>query len=206
MAQVLEIDPEKLRQWWLNSRIERNLYIDPSLGEKLRIYCKENLGKVFSKETIDRAIYEADKFHDTAILNPHAEVISVLKTLREKRIKIGVLSNCDEHEIRFWPESPLPHLVDAVAFSVEINLMKPDPAAYQYILTKLGDVRPSDAMFVGDGESEEITGAKFVGFGKVLFMKQFVAHTGFHSREKLEEFEREADAKLDNIQELIEHI
>jgi putative hydrolase of the HAD superfamily len=201
MAKVLGIDPLKLHQWWVNPQVrkERNLYRVPTLKDRLLEYCERTLNQPKEPTLVDRALYEADRYHDEAILHPHPEVLERLNSLRKKKIKIGVLSNCDEHEVQYWSRSPIAQLVDAAYFSIDNGCMKPDPALYLSILEKLGTPSPSESIFVGDGESEELRGSKSLGFGLVVFFRQYVANTGFHSADKLAEFEREADKTVDDI-------
>jgi len=57
---------------------------------------------------------------------------------------------------------------------------------------------------VGDGESRELVGAKSVGFREAVFMRGFVAHTGFQTPESIARFELEADRTVDSIPEVLE--
>jgi putative hydrolase of the HAD superfamily len=206
MAKALEIEPSRLLQWWMDTRRERNLHRIPTLKERLRQYCEGTLGVFKDDALIDQALHDADRYHDESLLHPHTEVTEILQELRERRVRIGMLSNCDEHEVRLWPQSPLATLVDAAALSIDTGLLKPDPASYLLVLRKLGNIPQSEAIFAGDGESQELIGAKSIGFGRVLFLRQYVAHTGFHSPEQIAEFENEADETIDDIRKVISHI
>jgi putative hydrolase of the HAD superfamily len=199
MAAVLGVDPNGLAQWWIDTKRERNISRIPTLEDRLQEYFQSTLDQTKSRSLIDQAVYEGDRYHYEALLNPHDVVIRVLTELRERKIKIGVLSNCDEDEMRCFPQSPLVKLVDAISLSIDTGFMKPEPAAFHDVLKKLGSVEPRDAIFVGDGESQELTGAKTLGFGRVIFLRQFVANTGFHSKEKLAEFTKAADRTIDSI-------
>jgi putative hydrolase of the HAD superfamily len=201
LAKVLEIDTSEVLLWWTTTKRDRNISRSPSMKDRVRKLC-ESIGQPRDDEIIERAIFEADRYHDAAILHPHGEVIEALRKLRKRGLKIGILSNTDEHEIRYLPRSPLISLVDSVALSIDAGLMKPDPEFYRYLLAKLGDIPPSQAIYVGDGENDELLGAKSLGFSRVLFMKQFVAHTGFHSKERLAQFEKQADATLEGMTEI----
>jgi FMN phosphatase YigB (HAD superfamily) len=74
-------------------------------------------------------------------------------------------------------------MADAVALSIDTKMVKPDPAAYSYVLDRLGGIPPENAIFVGDGENQELEGATAAGFGKVGFLRQYVAKTSFHAPE-----------------------
>ncbi len=49
----------------------------------------------------------------------------------------------------------------------KLGVRKPDPRIYQHALAAIG-VRPEDAIFVGDGGSDEHRGARAVGMRTVL--------------------------------------
>lgn len=63
---------------------------------------------------------------------------------------IGVLSTCHEREVRLWSESPLALLVDEFGRSSRIGAMKPDLAAFEWILDRL-DTPADAAVYVGNG-------------------------------------------------------
>lgn len=107
-----------------------------------------------------------------ALLAPPADTIRTLTLLRERGIRLGVLSDTHALEVRSWDRSPLAQLFDAVAFSHEIHVCKPDPAAYGFVLDRLGVESAASAAYVGDGGSGELAGAKAVGFGLVVLAEQ----------------------------------
>lgn len=61
--------------------------------------------------------------------------------------------------------------VDAVAFSHVIRQIKPEPAAYDAILRQLG-AASDRAVFVGDGGSDELSGARDFGFALVVLAEE----------------------------------
>ena len=141
------------------------------------------------------------RYQDMAILNPRADIVSALKTLGERGLKLGLLSNCDEREIRRWPDSPLAHCFNTICFSCDIGFTKPDPKAYITVLERLG-TSPQKAAYVGDGGSMELEGAKQAGFGLVVFMEGFVANNGLRSPDELETFRRTANVVIRSAGEL----
>ncbi|MCO8275063.1 HAD hydrolase-like protein [Actinoplanes sp. TRM 88003] len=106
-----------------------------------------------------------------ALLNPPPSSVATLVALRDRGLKLGVLSNTHGLEMRAWPRSPLAPLVDVVAFSHEIGHIKPEPQAYAYVLERLA-VRPGSAVYVGDGSNDELLGARAAGFGLVVLAEQ----------------------------------
>ncbi len=92
-----------------------------------------------------------------------------LVRLRERGVKLGIISVCSEEVPAAWPESELAGLFDAETFSSESGLIKPDPEIYVSTARALA-VDPSEAMFVGDGANDELGGAARVGMTPVLFV------------------------------------
>lgn len=98
-------------------------------------------------------------------VNP--ERIAVLRALRAAGKKIGLISNADSVEVSGWKASPLAACFDSVVFSFATGYVKPEPEIYKTALESLG-VAPTESVFVGDGGSDELRGAKELGFTTVM--------------------------------------
>jgi putative hydrolase of the HAD superfamily len=92
----------------------------------------------------------------------------VLARLRERGVKLGLITVCSEEVPAAWPETELAGLFDAETFSSSCGLMKPEPEIYLATVRALR-VEPADALFVGDGANDELAGAARVGLTPVLF-------------------------------------
>ena len=97
---------------------------------------------------------------------PEANV-EMLKRLRRAGLRLGLVSNADAMEVAAWRDCPLSGLFDSEVFSCEVGLVKPEPAIYRKCLDAL-DVPVGECMFVGDGGSNELVGAKEVGLTTVF--------------------------------------
>jgi putative hydrolase of the HAD superfamily len=99
----------------------------------------------------------------------------LLAALRERGIRIGVLSNTlwprAEHDRVFRRDGVL-DLIDGAVYTSEIRWTKPHPAAFQAALDTVGVTEPARAVFVGDRLFDDIHGAKSVGMRAV-----FVPHS-----------------------------
>ena len=93
----------------------------------------------------------------------------VLSALRERGVKLGLITVCSEEVTVVWAESELAGLFDAETFSVDCGLVKPDPEIYLTTAAALG-VDPEESLFVGDGANDELGGAARVGMTPVLFV------------------------------------
>lgn len=91
-----------------------------------------------------------------------ARICDMLAQLRASGLKLGVLSNCAIEEVAAWGDSPLAPFFDDVVFSYRVGYAKPDPKIYQQSCEGL-DVAPENVIFVGDGGSDELFGARDAG-------------------------------------------
>ena len=120
-----------------------------------------------SLEVVEEATRNRQRrFHKALTQIPDATG-DALATLKAKGKKLGLVSNADAMEIAAWEESPVAGLFDCVAFSCDVGYAKPEPEIYQICLDKLG-VGPNEAVFVGDGGSDELMGAKAIGLTTVM--------------------------------------
>ncbi|MBD5468409.1 MAG: HAD family hydrolase [Lachnospiraceae bacterium] len=95
------------------------------------------------------------------------EILDVLQKLKAEDIKLGLISNADCIDCKYWKQSPLFPYFDDVIFSCDVGLLKPDRQIYELAMQRL-HVSPEDCLFVGDGGSNELCGAKEAGVGTVF--------------------------------------
>lgn len=97
-----------------------------------------------------------------ALLNIDGMTIKTLQALRFQGVSLGLISNADRIDIQYWELSPLSRLFDTVVFSCDVGILKPDLQIYFLAMKKLS-IMPEDCLFVGDGGSDELYGAKMAG-------------------------------------------
>jgi putative hydrolase of the HAD superfamily len=111
-----------------------------------------------------RRVWEPHTFTDP-------EAIAALGYLRERGIRIGVLSNTmwprDWHEEVFRRDGVL-HLIDGSIYSSEIEWVKPHPGAFGAAMAAVGVTDPGRCVFVGDRPYDDVHGAQSVGMRAVL--------------------------------------
>lgn len=99
------------------------------------------------------------------------EAAAVLTDLRERGIKIGVLSNTmwprSWHEEIFRRDGVL-DLIDGAVYSSEIDWTKPHSEAFRAAMAAVGVSDPAACVFVGDRPFDDIHGAKSAGLRAVL--------------------------------------
>ena len=100
-----------------------------------------------------------------------AEVLPLFTALRERGIKIGVLSNTiwsrEYHEAVFARDGVL-DLIDGAVYSSEIEHAKPHPEAFAAALRAVDVDEPASAVYVGDRPYEDVHGAQRAGLRAVL--------------------------------------
>ncbi|MFU8870822.1 HAD family hydrolase [Micromonospora sp. SL4-19] len=94
------------------------------------------------------------------------EAVPVLAALRQQGVRTGLVSDCTHELPAFLPQLPIAPLLDVRVFSVQVGCCKPDPALYLAACRRLG-LAPADCLYVGDGGSQELTGAERTGMTAV---------------------------------------
>ncbi|HEY94165.1 MAG TPA: HAD family hydrolase, partial [Dehalococcoidia bacterium] len=81
---------------------------------------------------------------------------------------------------------PLSDYFDVSVFSCRVGIMKPDPRIYHIACDQLS-LEPEECLFVGDGDSSELSGAAGVGMSTVLISESEVEHWSGRQISSLEE-------------------
>lgn len=158
-----------------------------------------DLGSPVTDADLSRIDADWDLTRREALLAPPPSTTETLVALRQRGLHLGVLSNTHALELRAWDRCPLAPLFDAVAFSHEIGVCKPDPAAYARILDRLG-VSAASAAYVGDGGSNELDGARAAGFGLVVLAEEAPARLAPHDLPRLR---AQADTSVGSLPDLV---
>jgi putative hydrolase of the HAD superfamily len=150
-------------------------------------------------ETIRQAaVNRVARFADTVIGIPR-ETQDVLRTLRTMGLKLALVSNADIFEVAAWDRSPIAPLFDTAVFSCHVGFAKPESEIYRIALHRLS-VTPAEAVFIGDGGSDELAGAKAAGISTVM-MTGVVKHIW---PEKIDARRPYADFEIESLCELVE--
>ena len=115
----------------------------------------------------------------------HPEIIPLLKGLRSKRIKIGVVSNCFEEEAKVIRESTIYPFYDSICLSCEMGIKKPDYRIFEKCRTALF-VDSNECFYIGDGGSHELEIASSLGMHAVQAMWYVNAYSGHPSKRNKE--------------------
>ncbi len=120
-----------------------------------------------SSDGLAGRLAEIERAHRWARVRPYPATVPTLTTLRQRGYPIGLVSDCTHLMGRSVLERfGLLSLLDQVALSYEVGHAKPAPEIYRAVTDALG-VPPSACLYVGDGGSDELTGARALGMTTV---------------------------------------
>jgi putative hydrolase of the HAD superfamily len=181
------------------------------------LYSERALGKIRTeKEIIDRIVdimpYDLNESQKQKILQRREErmkralltiddkILDTLRKVRDKGFKIGLISNADIIDSKHWDKSPLSEFFDVAIFSCNVGILKPEPEIYKLTMDMLG-VMPTESIFIGDGGSDELYGAKRVGMKTV-----FTEYLEHKTLDKIEKIKLYADYRIDSFDELLRYM
>ncbi len=160
MSHILEVEPAEFISGWMDSFEMRVLGKFKGPQENIEYIC-DRMGKIVGKEQIEKAAIIRSDFDKNA-LKPRKNYIKVLNKLIDLGYKLGLISDCSYEIVRTWKNTELGKIFDKPVLSAEIGIKKPDIRIYQIACKRL-NVEPNQCIYVGDGSSNELTGAAIAG-------------------------------------------
>lgn len=163
MAADAGIPVEKFQPLWRSTESERTVGtmtfedVVTKILEENNCYSEEILKTIANKRTAVK---------EECFKHLHGEIIPMLKELKERGIKIGLISNCFSEEAVVIRKSILFPYFDGVCLSYEQGVQKPDKEIYRRCMEQL-DVTPEECVYVGDGGSFELETARKLGMTAV---------------------------------------
>lgn len=163
IAQDLGLAPEEFLPGWRGAQEAWSLG-QLTLEEVLALCLKEH--GIYTPELHQRIVDKRKAIQADCFTHLHPEILPMLGTLRERDLRIGLISNCFSEEAVLIRESPLFPYFDATCLSYEEGLRKPDQAIFRLCLARLG--LPAECcLYVGDGGSQELETAASLGMQAV---------------------------------------
>ena len=178
------------------------------------LYHDRALGKIANKAEIIKRIVSTIPLHVTeqqeseisilrenrmkrALISVDRQIIKILTLIHNKGIKLCVISNADKIDCEYWSMSPLASIFDRAIFSCEVGMLKPNKEIYWYAMKQL-KVEPNESIFVGDGGSDELGGAKRAGMQTV-----FTEYLDKKNAAESQRLQLDSDYHIDKFDELI---
>ncbi|GII21302.1 HAD family hydrolase [Planosporangium mesophilum] len=177
IARLLGCDPEAFF-----AELDRTFYLraagrygDPIDGLRRVAYAAG--GRPTLAELTYAVMARPEAVRADTVLRP--EAVSVLTELRERGVPVVVASDCWYELPAFLPRLAVAPLLEGCVYSVEVGHCKPHPAMYLAACRQLR-VEPDECLYVGDGGSRELSGAREVGMSAVrLAAPDLVNHLAF---------------------------
>ena len=89
-------------------------------------------------------------------------IVELVQELRRRGFRLAVITNAGDMDVEPWPSCRLAPFFEVFVPSFEVGMLKPDPRIFEHCLRLLA-VSAGEAIFVGDGGRDELSGAKRVG-------------------------------------------
>lgn len=135
------------------------------------LYFKRALGIVADSHRSDHALALGEAYWDAYVgeMELFDGVEETLEAVRDAGLSVAVVSNLTTRiQLRKLTELGIDPLIDLLLTSEETGREKPSAIMFTMPLAEL-DLRPSEAVMVGDSVSSDIEGANAVGMTSVLF-------------------------------------
>lgn len=165
VARALGVDPQIYQARLRTSFTPRATGAWGDLRTTLRRLARD-CGVEVSEEALTAGVARRREF-ERGFLRLRPAAVPVLAALRGQGWRIGVLSDCTHELPEEFPSLPLAGSIDAAVFSVCEGLRKPDLRLYARIAEAL-QVAPQRCWYLGDGGSNELSGARRAGMAAIL--------------------------------------
>lgn len=136
-----------------------------SIENEIKYIC-ETYNVFISDKQIKRASEYRYEFTKDSMV-PRKDALDTLKAIKKAGLLVGLISDCSVEVPQYWTNLGFDLYFDIKIFSCEVGLRKPDPKIFQLACEKSG-IEPEDCLYIGDGFSNELTGASSAGMHAVL--------------------------------------
>ena len=164
IAGVLEVDAERFGAEW-SLGFERRMvgavrHVEAQIEEVL-----DGLGETRDAECISRAA-DLKRVRLAGILEPKDDAVHTLDALQSRGVALGLVTDCSWETPAILEGKAITPYFSARACSAHLGFRKPDPCMYEHVIRAL-DIPAQDCLYVGDGNSHELSGARKLGMTTV---------------------------------------
>lgn len=152
LAEDIGIPESKFREIWDLTEDERTLgskTLEEVLEQVLRVNNRYNV-ELHQNLVKKRIASKVEAFE-----HMHPDIIPMLQGLKDKNIKIGLITNCFNEERDAIRNSILFQYFDVVCMSCELGIKKPDQRIFELCIEQL-EISLEDCLYCGDGGSKEL--------------------------------------------------
>ncbi|MBP3609203.1 MAG: HAD family hydrolase [Lachnospiraceae bacterium] len=163
MAADIGIPEQRFRELWRPTEDDRSTG-KMTLEEVVEMILRKT--DRYSEELFHKLIEKRIAAKLECFNHVHPEIFPLLEKLKEKGLRIGLISNCFSEEAKVIRECALFPYFEAAYLSYEQGVQKPDAEIFFRCMKEL-DVRPEECLYVGDGGSRELEAASGLGMKAV---------------------------------------
>jgi len=164
IAEHLGAEPDEFWTAWGSTFPAR---MDGSLADDDQVFAgtTASLGLQPSADTLREAARMRADFMRTCI-RIKDDALDCLDALLAQGMRLALATDCSSGTPTLLDQTPLGKYLPIRAVSAHLGVRKPHPAMYEHVLTALG-LPGEECWYVGDGNSEELPGAKRHGMTTV---------------------------------------
>ena len=164
MSEDLGIDINGFSAIWEGQ--EQDRYIGSvSFEDSIREIC-QRCDRPVDEKTLSAVTEKRIKTKSACFECIDPDVFTLLGQIKNYGLKTAIVSNCSSEEVKVLKQSVLFQYFDEAVLSYEVHMQKPYPEIYEEAAKRLG-VGLEECIFVGDGGSSELDGARNVGMKAV---------------------------------------
>lgn len=194
MCSDLGIEREIFDVYWNEKQKDRNSG-EISFADSIRYVC-EKCSKQIDELTLSGIIDKRIRTKSLCFEYVNPDVYLLLDHLKTMGLRLAIISNCSSEEVNVIRQSKLYKYFDLLVLSYEVKMQKPEIRIYKEGANRLG-VTADECIFIGDGVSNELEGAKMAGM-KAIQAKWYTNQFP-HKRESIDGF-LTAEEPLDILQ------
>lgn len=139
-----------------------------------RLLYMQNICEQMGKSPFEYAMKLYYCYWDTILelMRPFDYVMPLFKYLKDKGIKIAILTDMTAHiQYRKIERLGLGKYIDCIVTSEEAGAEKPDVKMFKCIIDKLG-FKPNEILMIGDSLCKDVDGAKTAGMKAILYEEE----------------------------------
>lgn len=163
MAADAGITEERFQALWRPTEHERSTG-KLTFEEVIEKILREN--HCYSERLLKQIVEKRIATKEECFRHLHAEIIPMLAKLKEKGLKVGLISNCFSEEAQVIRQSVLFPYFDAAYLSYEQGVEKPDAEIFLRCIDGFS-IKAGECVYVGDGGSSELEAARSLGMKAV---------------------------------------
>ncbi len=164
MAKILGVPYQKF--WHIKAETIKDRSLGSLSAEENIVEICRRLNVKVDKTQIEKIFALNYEFTRNSLV-PKPEVLEGLDRLKRSSYLLGLITNCNSTVPQLFPQSPLAQYIENPVFSCKERVKKPSCRIYEIACERL-NVKPEKCVYVGDGSSEELTGADAVGMFPIL--------------------------------------